>query len=752
MTPNLPSEKLTATPIHTASASKRYSSPSARDGWQDFIQVAKRQFREAEEGWSEIRKMSLEDLKFYWGQQWPANIEADRTNTNRPCLTFNHMKAFVAQVANEERQTRPAIQINPVGDGADIETADVVQGLVRHIEQISDAECAYDKAFEDATIMGFGFFRLRTDYLDEDSLDQEIFVEMIPDAFKVYLDPTAKKRDRSDARYAFIVSDLTQDQFKAEYPNAQFSSLNDFRSIGDSEAGWYTSATIRVVEYYRVVITSQVLVRLTNGKTVALPDGLKDSDTLELDERGMPITRKSQKRQIKWCKMTAAEKLAEKDVPGKIIPIIMVAGREATIDGKLQLEGMVRDVKDAQRAYNFDRTAIVETNNLVPKAPWMATPEQIEGHEQMYQQSNIRNIAVLYHNTVRDAAGNPLPPPQRVNAAPAIQHLVAATQLDTQDMQAITGLHAPSLGEASANRSGKAVEALQREGDTANFNFADNLKTAIRLAGLIMVDWIPVVYDVPRAQRIVNPDGTHKVVMLNHPFVENGVPKLYDMSTGRYDVTVQVGPSFSSRRQEFVQSVLSLAQAAPQLIGFIADLLVRNMDWPGANEIADRLKKMLPPQLQDGGEDGKQPPIPPQVQAQVQQLVEQHAILTAQLNKATGIISSKTLELESKERIAAMQARVQLLVAELKARTDESNAMRQHDFKAVEHELDLIDRQSDRAGQAQAAQDDQQHQQAMQGADQQHQQGMQAADQQHQQGMQQAQLGAQPAPASPQGK
>ncbi len=764
MTPSFPAEpKLFANPIYVATGTKRSPDQKDKGNFQAFLQTAKKQFHEAEEGSAEIRKAGLEDWKFYWGEQWPQAVEADRTVNNRPCLTFNHCKSFVAQVTNEERQTRPAIQINPVGDGADVDTADVIQGLVRHIEQISEAEVAYDKAFEHAAIMGFGYFRLRADYLDDSSTDQEIFIEPIDDAFRVYLDPTAKQKDRSDARYAFIVSDLTEDQFHSEYgEKAQFQSLADFQTIGDNSATWYTGNTIRVVEYYWVVQTPQLLVRLKNGRTVP-HDKLKDADLLDLNENGKPITRMSMKRQIKWCKMTAAEILEQRDVPGKVIPIVAVIGREGVIDGKRRLEGMIRDVKDAQRAYNFDRTAIVETNNLVPKAPWLAYPEAIEGHEQMYQQSNIRNFPFLYHNLVRDSQGNALPPPQRVSASPAIQHLVAATQLDTQDMQTITGLHAPSLGEVSGNRSGKAVEALQREGDVANFNFVDNLKVAIRLCGRIIVDWIPEIYDVPRAQRIVNPDGTHKVVLLNHPFMENGQQKIYDVTVGRYDVTVDVGPSYASRRKEFVASVLSLAQAAPQLIGFIADLLVRNMDWPGAQEIADRLKKMLPPQLQDGGPDGQgQPPLPAQAQAQLQQLTSQLQQTAAALQQAQTIIATRQVEAAGKMQVAELDAKVKRELAELNARVMLAvQAMKDgqagwekmvgHDYQATEHQLSLIDAQTERDAQAQAQKDQQAHQQQLQQGQQAHDQGMQQADQQHQQQMAAKQPGGgEPPPTPPQ--
>ncbi len=677
--------------------------------FEQFLQRAKKQFREAEQGSSEMRAAGLDNLKFFLGaaggySQWAPQILNDRAAMNRPCEEFNLLTSFVAQVTNEQRQSRPALQINPMGSGAEIGTAEVIQGLTRHIEQRSDAETAYDTAFEHAAIMGFGYWRLRSDYASDDSTDQEIIVDPIDDPFRVYLDPTAKLRDRSDARYAFLASDLTRDQFEFEYPNSEFQSLESFRTLGDLDSAWYSGGTCRVVEYYWVEEKPQLLVRLTTGRSVP-SDQLGDQDMLEL-RNGMPITRKSMRRVIKWCQMSAAEVLEpEKTIPGNVIPIIPVYGRQMTVEGKKKYIGMVSPLQGAQRAYNFDRNALIEVNALVPKAPWLATAEQIEGYEEMYRQSNIRNLAyILYHN-VKDVSGQPLPPPQRLTAAPATQHLLGAIALDSQDMKAISGIWNAGLGEPSNEQSGRAIDARTAKGDVSNFNFSDNLKRAIKASGLIIIKWIPKIYDVARTVRIVKPDKTHELVVLNHPFVRNGKIELYDVTVGDYDVTVSVGPSYASKRQEFVESVLALAKAAPQLIGFIADLLVRNMDWPGAQEIADRLKKMLPPQLQEG-EDGQQPPIPPQFQAQMQQLSQQLAMITQAYQEAQQTIQTRRVETESKEKIAALQARTMLVIQEMKDRAADGRALTEHDYSAIEHQLNLLDQQAGRAQEQEQAEAD----------------------------------------------
>lgn len=729
-----------------------------------ILAQARKRFREASDFWQPIYELGRDDLRFYWGDQWPADDRNARAQARRPCLELNQCTSIVAQITNEEKQSRPAISINPVGNGADVDTAQIIEGLCRHVEQISNAYQAYDNAFEHATIHGFGCFRLRTEYISPDSLDQEIVIDMIEDPFTVFLDPGSRRKDRRDARYGFIVYDLTKEQFEDEFPGKSPIGLMDFASSGDAHEGYYNTGVVRVVEYYWKEERQERSILLADATTWKPLNEIGLHEPIYLHPNsGKPMVKTITKPQVKWAKLSGADILEETDLPGDTIPIIPVWGRVKVIDGRRCVKGVIRDLKDAQRAYNFDRTSLVETNNLVPKSQWLATPEQIESYEQLYQQANIRNLSVLYYNAVKDGTGQPLPMPQRLTASPAIAHLVQAIQLDVQDLQQIPGIYKPQLGEAqTSSQSGKAILAVQRQGENSNFDFGDELKAAIELEARIMLDWIPFYYDAPRAQRIINPDNTHTVVNINQiirrpdgtiELNAKGQPKIYDLTVGRYDVVATVAASFATRRKEFVESVLNLVQAAPNVAPYIMDLVVRNMDWPGAEEIADRIKKMLPPQLLD--DPNSQEPIPANAKAQIQSLTQQVQQLGQMLQQSQQIIATKQVESEArlaiarmdnetKRTIADLNARVQLLMQSQKDGQAAVDALVARSYGATEHQLELIEAEAERDHAMELQQDQQQHEkdlQAQQGQQQQQlqQQAQQAQAEQAQQQQQQPQ-------------
>jgi hypothetical protein len=735
--------------IVSARGVPRPAHSSPREDFSAFMALARKRFRIAAEAENRIRQESLEDLKFYAGDQWPATIQSDRVLQNRPCLTINRLPQFAKQIINEQRASRPSIQVNPVGDGADVDTAEVIQGLTRHIEINSNAEVAYDTAFEHAVIHGFGYFRVLTDFIDG-TFDQEVLIKPIRDPFTVYFDPFTKEPDYSDAQYCFICEDIPRDSYREMYPDSEVASLSDFKSLGDGEREWFEGGNVRVAEYFYVRKRKKTIVQLADGRVMdnkelkAHFDAGGDPVVLR-HKNGDPMVREIEVPEVRWCKMNAREILDETDWAGKWIPIIPVLGDELIVDGKRKLYGIVRHAKDAQRQYNYMRTGVVEQIALSTKAPWLVMDGQIEGYEEWWKQANTRNFAYLPYKG-KTVGKDMAPPPIRNQWEPPIQAYTAGLAQSDNDLKATTGIYDASLGAPGPEQSGKAILARQKEGEQANANLMDNLSRSIRHAGRVILDLIPKVYDTPRVIRIVNPDQTHKMVPINGaappqrpgigpdtPQVMQTIQKLYDVTVGRYDVTISVGPSYQSKRQEFVQSVLSLVEAAPQTMAFVMDLLVRNMDWPGANEIADRLKKMLPPQLQDTAEG--QPGIPPQAQAQIAALLQERAQLAAQLQAATNTIETKRLEFESRERIAGLQAKVDIIVAELKAGSSRADTLAQLEYSAADKQLELWHKTREL---------DQQSQQA--DANRQHQAGLQQSDQAHQAQMaeQQAQNQAQP--------
>ncbi|GAC1407314.1 MAG: portal protein [Candidatus Velthaea sp.] len=718
---------------------------SPRDN-RDLLKRALDNFKIAAEAERPIRDAALEDLKFWSGEQWPDQVKRDRASDGRPCLTINRLPQFTKQVSNEQRRNRPEIQINPVSGGADEDTAKIFAGMIRHIELASNADIAYDTAFESALVSSFGFFRVRTDYEDPMSLDQEIKIDRVANPFTVYFDPNAKEPDYSDAMWAFVVSDISGEAYKREYPKSDAASMDNFSSIGDANPEWATDETIRVVEYFEVETEKATLCKLRDGST-------KLAEDVQVGE-AIVSTRPTEVRKVTWYKLNAVEVLEQQDWAGQFIPIVPVLGDEFIVDGKRKLVSLIRYAQDAQRMYNYWVSAQTEMIALAPKAPYLVAEGQIEGHENEWAQANTRNMPTLTYKA-KSVNNELIGAPQRSTAEPPIEAISRAIEQSSNDLKATMGIYDDSLGEGHNDKSGKAILARQKQGDTANAHFIDNLARSQKFCGRLLIDLIPKIYDSPRAIRIVQPDRSSEIVQINKVFqkpgsIGNSGFAKYDLALGRYDVTVSTGPGYESKRQEAVQSMLQLAESFPPMLSVIGDLMVQQMDWPGADAIAERLKKMLPPQLQDEKDGKNAPPVPPQVQQQlaamgnmIQQLTatvhQQATMIETDQVKVSGQMQMKQLETESRERIAAMGAQVALIQTEATINAKNAQTLLVGELASVKHRLDLI-----QGGQSQQA--DQQHEAQMQDADQQHQAGMQQAsqeadaqgqqaDQQHQVGM-----------------
>jgi hypothetical protein len=630
---------------------------------EKLLEEARARFKLAAEAENEYRIHAIDDLNFRVGNQWPDQIKRDRDADNRPCLVINRLPQFIRQITNEQRLNRPAIKIGPVDDEADIETAKIRQGLARHIEQRSDADVAYSTAFDSAVTHGRGFFRI-TKYCDHMSFDQEIVIEAIPNPLSVYFDPMSKKPDGSDAEFAFIVEDVLEETFKRLYPNADKSSLEDFRSIGDDSESWLPDGHVRVAEYFYKEYKDTEIVLLNNGAITTKEEFEKLQKQGQIPE-GIAIVRerKSQKAVVKWAKISAVDVLETADIVGEFITVIPVYGEVINIKGKKYIEGIVRQAKDPQRMYNYWKSSETETIALAPKAPFIAAEGQLEGHMQEWKWSNVKNYAVLQYKPV-NLNGTLAPPPQRQVFEPPVQAITNASLNAAEDIKATTGIYDAALGARSNETSGRAILARGQQAQTSNYHFTDNLSLSIRHGGRIIDSWFEHVYDTARTARIIGEDGTQEVVKLNQPFQEGNQEKTYDMSVGKYDVVVETGPSFATKRQEAVESMVALVDKYPQLMAIAGDLLIKNMDWPQAQEISERFKKTLAPGMTD---DKNKSPIPPEVEAQMQQAQQMIDALTQQLNAAHDERDTKILELESKERIAAMdqETKIKIKLAEL---------------------------------------------------------------------------------------
>jgi len=640
---------------------------------KELVELAHKRFEHSVEIWRDNRKAFADDLDFIYGNQWPADIERDRDIQGRPCITVNRMPQFVRQVTNDQRQNRPSIKVRAVDDFADVETAEIMQGLIRHIEANSNADLAYDNGTYYSVGGGFGFWRIVTDYAPN-SFDQEIYIRPIENTLSVYPDADSKSLDGSDWQYCFIVEEMPRKEFEKEYGD----QLPENWDSGDNlqSGGWLTQDTVRLAEYFVVEQEKDTLLKLEDGRILYKSDYAAEGNKVKIaDQR--PVMRPS----VKWYKLAAKEIIDRKDWAGKYIPVVPVFGEQMLVDGKRKLISLIRHGKDSQRMINYYRSTEAEIYALQPKAPFIAAEGQIEGYEDDWADANNVNLSVLIYKPT-PIAGQPVPPPQRSIPMGLPQGALAMAEIAANDLMDTIGIHQAGLGMKSNESSGRAIMARQREGDTGTFHFIDNCVRAIRFTGMILVDLIPKIYDTPRCVRILGEDGSEKSVMVNSPIVSDQakeIERIYDLSLGQYDVVCAAGASYTTRRQEAADAMTQMLQGNPQLMQIAGDLFVKAMDWPGAEEIAERIAKTLPPNLrpkEEEGEDAAPHELPPDVQQKLQaadQMQQQMQQMDQVIQKMQAELDSKQAQAQNDQQKIAIQAQ-QVQVDQYKAETDRLRA------------------------------------------------------------------------------
>jgi portal protein len=651
---------------------------------EEFLTTMRERFTLVENAEADIRKDGLEDWLFRAGEQWDAEMRRLREGDDRPCYTVNRVQDIVRHVTNEQRQQRPAIEVSPIGDGADVETAEVLQGVTRHTEMVSDADIAYDTAFEGMATGGFGYFRLTPQYVHAKSFDQEPRFERVLNPFSVYCAP-CKEPDYKDMRYCIITEDVVHDQYKEDYPHSELTGLSEFSTVGDRAPGWVNGDSVRVAEYFTLEQEKRTIVKGRDGKVYfddELPKGVKAAKN---PQTGKPYTRETEVPCVYWCKTNGLELLeAEKEVACDFIPVIPVLGEEFIVEGRRHLVGVIRYARTPQQMYNLWTSAMAETIALAPKAPFFATPAQMEGFEHIYKTANTTNWPVIPYNPDPQADGKP----GRNFGEPPIEAITSAIAHADNDLKTVASYDPAMALKGDPNESGEALRLRHANSDQANFGFGDNMGRSVRHGGRCVVSMWQRLADVPRTVRVLNPDGTKDLVELGAQTLYKGAQKIFDLTVGIFDVGVSAGPSFKSRRDEAVKSMLSLVQSFPPLMQFCGDLLVRDMDWPQSQAIADRLKKMLPAQLQDPA-DGAQA-VPPQAQAQMAQQGLMIQKLTAAVHAMSAKLETQQVLSASKERIALINAKAGIYEAALKAKSAEALAAFQADLDHIDRQLSLI--------------------------------------------------------------
>ena len=674
----------------------------------DIVQEARKRFEYAEKTFSSTRLQAVEDTKFYAadsenGWQWPDEIRKQRQFDKRVCLTVNTTAQHVNQIVNQIRQQRPACRVLPVDDMADKKTAEILSSLIRNIQSASNADEAHDVAAEHSVVGGDGYWRIITEYESPTSFNQVIRIKALTNPQLVYIDPDARELDKSDAMWGFIFEDINKEQFKREHPDIDPSSWQP------NKTHWVTEETFRRAEYFYAEWEKDKALLLADGSSVLeskLAENVKrDGMRLVMDTgETMEIVkeRETERKVWKWCKLVGNydKPLETTEWPGDYLPIINVVGKEINVNGEVIRKGIVRDLKDPARMLNYSYSETVQTLALQNKVPYMAPAEAIEGYETIWGAANLENRAYLPYNA-RDDEGNPIPAPVRQPPAvmPAAQ--VQLLQLSSEEMRAASGQQNANFGIKSEASSGVGIQRLKAQGEIATFHFPDNLARGLRYEAKILIDLIQKIYDTKRVVRVLGLDGKQDQAVIDpnmpQPYAESDIgeediQRIFNPSIGTYDVVIDTGPSFQTQRQEAFAALTELAGRSPALMQVAGDLIMRAADFPMADQLAKRLEKTLPSNLQEqkgGAEQQLQ-----QITAQSQQMQQQMQLMTQQLQES----QAKLQQAESGQAKAQLEAQVKMQMAELDAQIQAQKLQMEIEAKerAAMLDAELKQRQAER--------------------------------------------------------
>lgn len=622
---------------------------------EKILAAARKRFKMCVDADSENRKSALEDLKFKAGEQWPPDIRQQRSSEKRPCLTINTIPTLTHQVSNDLRQNRPAINVSPIGNVADKQGAIAFSGMIKAIERDCAADIAYDTAITSAVDIGFGYWRVFTEYESDKSFDQVIVIRRVRNPFSVYLDPMRQEPDGSDACFGFVTEMISRDEYEERYPKANRLGWSE-KGIGDDLQPWIEKDSVRVAEYFTIDHEMRRLVQLGNGATAyydELDDGVKQQ--IKSGEMEILSERMAESQKVMWYKITGLEVLDSREWPGKWIPIVEVVGDEIDLQGKVVRSGMIRNAKDPARAKNYWVTSKTEMIALAPKAPWIGAEGQFEGHPE-WDQAHIKSYAKLEYKPT-DLDGQRAPPPSRQPMVGVPMGIVEAEKSSEQDLMATTGVRFNSTAnDLMYDESGKALREIRRNTDIGAFHYMDNASRSLRHSGRILVDLIPKVYDRRRVVTILREDDTQESItidpaqrnatLINAGSTNSAARLIFNPTVGEYGVTVTSGPSYATRRIEAYEQMINFARILPEKGSLIAHLIAKYSDWPGSDEVYKLLLKALPPQLTAPSPKD----VPPQVAAFVNGLMSQMAKLVAERKQMLKDLTDTTADRAVKRR------------------------------------------------------------------------------------------------------
>lgn len=627
-----------------------------------FLKTVRERYRLCIDSDRDNRNRAKEALAFRDLDQWDEKTRTERENDPegaRPCLVVDKLNQHVMQVVNDGRQNRPQIKVRPVDDKADPETAKIYDGIIRHIQYRSNADIAYDTAFEQAVDGGFGYWRILTEYSDPLSFNQEIRIKRLRNRFAVYLDPARQEPDGSDAKYGFILYKVLKPDFKKEFGTKGENAVDSFAHEGAEFTEWYGDDWVVYAEYFWKENKKRKIVLLDNGKIMLREEyeksGLEQSGRTVQSERDTTIT------VIRWRKVTGVAILEDGMWVGNSVPIYEVIGNELDIEGRVKRSGMIRPAMDAQRVDNYATSAFIENVALAPRSGYVAAVGQTEDNAALWKSANRRNISILTYKPV-SVDGVLVAAPRREPPPGISSGWLSVLEQAEHNIQASMGRYNATLGAPSNETSGRAIQARNREGDTGSFHYSDNLTRTLRRTGQDIVDIVPKVMDLKQIARIVGEDGEfgsamidpdlqdatgNPVAYMERPDGKGGIEKIYNLGVGQYDVTIVPGPSYTTRRLESADAMMEIARGNKEFMAQFGDIIFKSQDWPGAEKIAERFKKTLPPQLKD-----EEPSNLEKQKGQIQQAAQMLGQKEAELTAAAEQIQGKEQALAEQEQKA----------------------------------------------------------------------------------------------------
>jgi len=598
--------------------------PKQYDDEQQFLLEMRELFTDNDTADKDNHAAGVEDMEFFIGEQWDPLVKQKRIDARKPVLTVNRLPAFVAQVVGARKMNETQIKIVP-DNGGTINVAKVREGLVRSIQKESRAGFAYDTAYTGCVVCGIGNFQLELDYASDDVWDVEMKIAAIPDHFAVLWDRMRTEPTGRDAGNAFLMESIPLAEFYERWPWATPADMVQLRFPAELyNSGWYTKADVRVVDYWRMRTKNRMLALMRDGTTQDITNAGPDAlGQIAQRPDGSPFIRRVEKPYAQKYICSGMDVLeGPYDFPIDRIPIFRVPGWEIKIGDAMHRWGLVRHMKDPQRLHNYWRSVMAEKIMRSPKTTWTASDTSVAGREDKWRASSQSDDPLLIWNAESGSE------PKRVAPIEVEGALMQQAEITTQDLKDVSNIHEANLGMPSNEVSGAAINARVRVSDTGTAIYQSNLDAAIEECGRTANDLIPVVYDTPRIIKTIGEDSKQLMQAIN----ATGNPQSIDITVGKYSVTAVTGPTSATKRQESADAMMALATAMPMVLGVAADLIVEAQDWPGADKIAERLRKTLPPQLLSPEE------MTPEIQAaaaqqQQQQQTQQQAAMAGETAK-----------------------------------------------------------------------------------------------------------------------